>query len=287
MSLPLPLQYFALSLTSLFDSLECKNEEQTNYYKMHVNQISMPTTAVAAIILMAASRASAEFCEAFIPQPFEVCIPDYPCYNTTLSTGAKNNVSYRLSGADVCDVDSPFYYPDCALGGCIMQPQGDILITQPSVTNITLPDDEFAALFSLVSQAVNKTFELSVTVNESAGVRNGMCEDLGMAYFLGTSPEFECVDGVLEGCDSCASVADGTAVRACQPLSHFPFWNVVISNDTADSIGPGPAPTAVQPFSLLDTGIRTGRFDADVLTPSPLPSSYITMAPASTPTMYY
>lgn len=246
---------------------------------MRANQL-LVSALNTAVFLMAASGANA-FCSKFTPSPYELCIPDYPCENITsgLTGDTTNSVSYRTSTAVICTKQSPYFYSGCAFGGCIIQPSGTFY--QPGVANITLADAELPELFSLISQTIGVNFSVSATVNVSAVLRNSECQRLGTAYMLAASPLFQCVDGVLDGCDGSSSVADGTAIRACEPVSdNYGFQSVLLTNSTAAKLNK-PVPSPLAPVSMLDTGLR-GPFSDPVMSPSPLPSSYITMVPTYT-----
>ena len=129
-----------------------------------------------------------------------------------------------------------------------MLQQEGIVITQPSMANISLIGYEKAELSNLISETFSLS-NLSYGFPASASmITEGRVTDLAALFaggfgFLYYIPEAFCVKGVLQGCAG-SSVADGTAVRVCAPYTNastgalraFPS-NAYISSDTATKLG--------------------------------------------------
>lgn len=194
---------------------------------------------------------------------------------------------YRVSPGIVC-TNSTYNPSDPSPCSGLCQPllTDGTFISETGSSNVSMTTTELANLFSLVSANLSMPFPMTANATLTNGnVEGASCVAGPWSGFVAYTPNFLCVNGIVDGCGAGDGLANGTSIRLCAPDTNTngtildgSIYQAQTSSQIAAGLGPAPVPEVRLYGNYSDP---TNGTQSQMTVSNPVPSAPILAAAAA------
>lgn len=198
---------------------------------------------------------------------------------------------YRVSPGIVC-TNSTYNPSDPSPCSGLCQPllTDGTFISETGTSNVSMMTTELANLFSLVSSNLSMPFPTTANATlRNGNVEGASCVTGPWSGFVTYTPDFLCVNGIVEGCGAGHDLVNGTSIRLCAPDTNAngtmlvgSIYQAQTSSQVAAGLGSVPVPE-VRLYG--DYSDPTNGTQSQMTVSNPVPTAPILAAAAASTTI--